>query len=175
MSAILDQIGMASAVIARETDGGLEIIDGHLRADIAGDEEVPVLIVDLDETEARRLLAVFDPVGDMAMKDDAIFARLVPDLGSLLDDADLRLLLIQMHNELVAEAEKAEKPKNQHIVEGMSLEAHEHYDYIVVACNNAREFNVLCTAFDLEVIKRRGRIGTARGVRAAKVIKALGL
>ena len=42
MRGILDEIGYAGALIARETDDGLELIDGHLRKEVTPDQEVPV-------------------------------------------------------------------------------------------------------------------------------------
>ena len=47
---LLDEIGIADALLARELpDGRLQLIDGHLRAETMPDEEVPVLILDLNE------------------------------------------------------------------------------------------------------------------------------
>lgn len=70
MDAMLSQIGYAGALICRETDAGqLQILDGHLRALISQDEEVPVLVVDLTDTEAETLLAAFDPIGSLAATD----------------------------------------------------------------------------------------------------------
>lgn len=63
----IERIGMTAALIARETaDGSLELIDGHLRHELADDAEVPVLVVDLDADEATEMLASFDPLGAMA-------------------------------------------------------------------------------------------------------------
>jgi hypothetical protein len=70
MTELINTVGFASAIIARETDDGkLEVIDGHLRQEIAEDEEVPVLVLDLNEEEAKYLLATFDPVSDLASGD----------------------------------------------------------------------------------------------------------
>ena len=49
MRGILAEVGYADALLARETDAGLQIIDGHLRAETTPDHEVPVLVLDLDE------------------------------------------------------------------------------------------------------------------------------
>ena len=49
---VLDEIGFADALIARETDDGLELIDGHLRRDVMGDQEVPVLILDVTDRKS---------------------------------------------------------------------------------------------------------------------------
>lgn len=64
---ILAEVGMADACLARELDdGSLMLIDGHLRAETIGEETVPVLILDVDEAEADKILATFDTVGEMA-------------------------------------------------------------------------------------------------------------
>lgn len=70
LRAVLEEIGWAGAVVCRELKGGrLEIIDGHLRADLDPVELVPVLVTDLSEAEAAKLLAVYDPIGDLAGAD----------------------------------------------------------------------------------------------------------
>jgi hypothetical protein len=64
---VLAEVGFAGAELARELpDGSLMLIDGHARAEIAGEQEVPVLILDVDEAEADKILATFDPLGAMA-------------------------------------------------------------------------------------------------------------
>ena len=80
MKSVLKTIGYADALIARETeDGALALVDGHLRADLSPDVEVPVLIVDLNEREAKELLLVHDPIGALAERDDEAVARLLED------------------------------------------------------------------------------------------------
>ena len=44
LRAMLDRVGFVGAVIARETPDGLMLIDGHLRADLTPDAEIPVLV-----------------------------------------------------------------------------------------------------------------------------------
>jgi len=69
---VLAEVGIAAAVIARELpDGTLELIDGHLRTDVLPGEEIPTLILDVNEAEAAKLLATFDPLGKMAAADPA--------------------------------------------------------------------------------------------------------
>lgn len=80
MKSVLQTIGYADALVARETeDGALVLIDGHLRADVSPNVEVPVLIVDLNEQEAKELLLVHDPIGAMAERDDDAVSRLLQD------------------------------------------------------------------------------------------------
>ncbi len=74
---MLAQIGFAGAVLARETPEGLELIDGHLRADLAGEEDVPVLVLDVDADEALTLLATLDPLAAMAQTDQKAMGELL--------------------------------------------------------------------------------------------------
>jgi hypothetical protein len=75
---VLAEVGYAGALLARELpDGGLELIDGHLRAETTPEQEVPVLILDLSEDEAVKLLAVLDPLSDMAEADGQALAKLL--------------------------------------------------------------------------------------------------
>ena len=75
---ILAEIGYAGALVARELDdGSLELIDGHLRAELTSDAEVPVLVLDVDEDEAAKLLALYDPLGAMAEANEAMLDELL--------------------------------------------------------------------------------------------------
>jgi ParB-like chromosome segregation protein Spo0J len=67
LKGILEDVGFAGAILCRELpDKSLEIIDGHLRKETLPDQELPCLITDLNEDEAKELLAVLDPIGAMA-------------------------------------------------------------------------------------------------------------
>lgn len=67
---LLAEVGYADALLAREmADGSLMLIDGHLRAETTPDSEVPVLVLDLDEAEADKLLLTLDPLAAMAERD----------------------------------------------------------------------------------------------------------
>ena len=75
---LLAEIGYADALLARElADGALELIDGHLRAEISPDEDVPVLVLDLSPAEADKLLALHDPLAAMAETDYQALTNLV--------------------------------------------------------------------------------------------------
>lgn len=78
---VLAEIGYADALIARELpDGGLELLDGHLRAETTPDSEVPVLITDLTDAEASKLLATLDPLAAMAEADKGKLDELLRDV-----------------------------------------------------------------------------------------------
>jgi ParB-like chromosome segregation protein Spo0J len=67
---VLSEVGVADACLARELpDGTLMLIDGHLRAETLGTGEVPVLVLDVNEAEADKLLATLDPLAAMADSD----------------------------------------------------------------------------------------------------------
>ena len=76
---VLDDIGFADAVIARETPDGLELIDGHLRQEVMGDQPVPVLVVDVTEEEADKMLLTYDPLAMMADADQDQLLHLLRD------------------------------------------------------------------------------------------------
>lgn len=77
---VLAEIGYADVLLARETPNGLMLIDGHARAEITPDTEVPVAVVDLDEAEADLLLASLDPLAAMAGRNDEALAALLADV-----------------------------------------------------------------------------------------------
>ena len=83
MKGILDEIGYADALMVRETPEGYILVDGHLRTEIANpNEEVPALVVDLTEEEADLLLATFDPIGEMAGRDEMKITELLNSINS---------------------------------------------------------------------------------------------
>ena len=77
LSGILAEVGFADAVLVRETPDGLTLVDGHLRADVMQDELVPVLVLDITEEEADKILLTLDPLAAMADTDtEALLALL---------------------------------------------------------------------------------------------------
>jgi len=173
LKAVFAEVGIVDAIKARRLPTGeLEIIDGEMRAEVMGDELVPVLILDLNDQEVSQVLATFDPIGELAVEDDLAFGNLLDDLGALMDDGDIRLMIDQIHREAV-EKEAAQKSED-HVVPGMEMQPHEHYDYLVVMCRTTHEWNVLCTRLKLQPSTRRHRIGVGRGVPASDLLKLLG-
>lgn len=82
LSAILSDVGMADALVAYETPAGLMLINGHLRAGADPETVWPVIVLDVSEAEADKLLAVFDPLSDMAKRDPAKLAGLLEGIHS---------------------------------------------------------------------------------------------
>ena len=89
---LLAEIGYAAALLARErADGSLELIDGHLRAEITPDAEVPVLVLDLDDGEAAKLLALHDPLAGMAGINEEVLAELLDQVETENDAVQVLL------------------------------------------------------------------------------------
>jgi DNA modification methylase len=85
MRAVLQEIGYADALLARQDESGqLILIDGHLRADVTPTQDVPVLILDVTEAEADKILATLDPLASMAELDTDAWRALIEGI-----DADL--------------------------------------------------------------------------------------
>jgi hypothetical protein len=84
LEGVLSEIGYADALLARElpesAGGGLELVDGHLRAETTPDQEVPVLVLDVDEAEANKILTTLDPLAALATTDNAQLDSLLRDL-----------------------------------------------------------------------------------------------
>ncbi len=88
---ILREIGYADALLARELPGGtLELIDGHLRQGLDPEQIVPVLILDVSEAEAVKLLVSFDPLAAMAESNAAALEQLLTDVQT--NDAGLQAM-----------------------------------------------------------------------------------
>jgi hypothetical protein len=91
---VLADIGYADALLARElADGSLELVDGHLRAETTPDVVVPVLVLDVTQEEADKILLTLDPLASLAGVDQDRLADLLsstkfasPKLEQLLDD-----------------------------------------------------------------------------------------
>ena len=94
MEVVLAEVGYADALLVREDDNGnLIIIDGHLRAGVTPDTKVPVLVLDVDEAEAGKILATLDPLAAMAEADEDAWSKLIdgldadiPEFGDFLSD-----------------------------------------------------------------------------------------
>ena len=95
---VLAEIGYADALIAYEPNGAgkLMLIDGHLRADTTPDQEVPVLVLDVTEAEADKLLLTLDPLAAMAEAGEA-------ELGALLQSVETDSEALQAMLEAMAD------------------------------------------------------------------------
>ena len=149
LRAILDEVGFASACLVRDCKNGTyELIDGHLRADIAEDEKVPCLILNVTKKEADKLLATFDVVTSMARTDQLALDRL---LGTISTESDaLRDLLDSVKLEKFEVQEMCEADDETHLL----VDSYR----ILIDCDNESEQVALLKRFKKEGIKCRAWI-----------------
>src|SRR5580704_8861915 len=92
LKGVLAEVGFVDALLARELpDGRLMLIDGHLRAETLPEALLPVLLVDLTEEEADKVLLTLDPISAMAQSDAGRMRALLETVRS--DDEAVQKLL----------------------------------------------------------------------------------
>jgi len=127
---LLQEIGFAAACLVRDCGNGTyEIIDGHLRADIAEEAQVPCLILDVTKPEADQLLATFDYITTLAETDQSTLNELVDSTNT--ESQDLRKLLDVLSRTPISLPENAEGEDETHLlVDSFS---------VLVECKNESE------------------------------------
>ena len=103
---VLAEVGIADALIARETKDGLQLIDGHLRADVDPSLEWPVLVLDVTEAEADKILLTHDPLANMAEADEKMLSQLLEEIET--ESADLQKMLDELPTPAAVEIEITE-------------------------------------------------------------------
>jgi hypothetical protein len=129
LKGVLAEVGYADALLVRELpDGSLELIDGHLRAETTPDQAVPVLVLDVNDEEAAKLLAVLDPLADMAVADG-------PLLADLLEQVETENEAVRaMFDQLLA-AHEPPRAVEEQAAEPPEVEIREAYQ-VVVECRD---------------------------------------
>lgn len=139
LSGILSEIGYADALLARELpDGTLELIDGHLRAETTPNEIVPVLVLDVDEAEANKLLATLDPLAAMAESSSQQLAALLCDVDT--QSAAVNVLLDNLRKQAGLPQAAAELASDQ------TGALHEAY-HVLIECTDENEQRTLLERF----------------------------
>ena len=141
LKGILAEVGYASALLARELPTGqLQLIDGHLRAETTPDAEVPVLVLDVSESEAKKLLATFDPLGAMAEANTAALDALLREVETSSQAVgDMLTALAEEHGVIdVGEAALPDLPSGgKEPFQQMTFTLHDEQAGIVNAALNA--------------------------------------
>jgi hypothetical protein len=99
LKGVLAEIGFANAVLARETKEGLMLVDGHLRTETAGDTLIPVLVLDVNEDEADKLLLTLDPLASMAGTNAKALEELLDNVRT--DNFAVSSMLAQLREQTV--------------------------------------------------------------------------
>ena len=133
---ILAEIGYADALLVRElADGGLQIVDGHLRAETTPESQVPVLVLNLSEEEAEKVLLTHDPLAAMAEVDQQQISDLIQ--SHEFDSEHVNSMFDTLHNETQIDNQIAEEASNQSEIEIPEL------FHVVVECSDEQEQRLL--------------------------------
>jgi len=120
MAGILSEVGYVDALMVRPFEGGYQILDGHLRAESTPDTDVPVLVVDLNDAEAAKVLATFDPLAALARADSGKLDALLRDVTTTNE------ALAQMLTDLVQDSAFPETgPKDASTLSLLNTDAYE--------------------------------------------------
>lgn len=143
---VVNQIGFCGACLAREENGEVLLIDGHMRADeVHEDAEIPCLILDVTAEEADLLLATHDPIGLMADNDSQQLYELLQGVDTV--DGSLHALWSQIIDKADVELEPRAGAAGG---EGSAAAEYplapmpgEKYDYVVIFCGTDVDTNSL--------------------------------
>lgn len=147
---VLEEIGFADALLVRElADGGLQLIDGHLRAQTAADALTPVLVLDVDEQEAERILLTHDPIAAMAQAEAAQLDELLsrhqlesPALQDLLKRSQREARQLNEAAEAFLDRPEVAVPESFQVVVQCADEAEQERVYQQL-CQEGRQCRVL--------------------------------
>lgn len=146
LQGILEEVGYADALLAYETPQGLKLIDGHLRASTTPDTIVPVLVLDVDEAEASKLLASIDPLAAMAEADASALDNLLRDVQTG-NQALAEMLTSLADNNIPWVPEKQEEQDEQ------NGEEYHNHDTERFMESKVKKFEFFCTLEEFETVK----------------------
>ena len=157
LGGILEEIGWVSGVIVNERTGLL--VDGHLRVQAAaerGEKEIPVVYVDLSEEEEATVLAVLDPVGLLAEKDEAAFRDLLESLDP--ETAKLQKFIADLEAELgvIAPEDPGADGQEEEILLDQAVQHQPGREYVLVTCETEAEWDRLRAVLGLQLVRRGG-------------------
>jgi hypothetical protein len=155
LQAVLSDIGYADALIARvNADGGLVLLDGHLRAGLDPKQKVPVLVLDVTEEEGDKILATLDPLSAMAEADEEAFQKLARSIDT--DDTALSQMLWELtKGDDESETGSAGGTERETIME-QSIQLRPAREFVVIVANDLEEWGRLRDALDLPLVRRGG-------------------
>lgn len=172
---VLERVGIADVLLTyrSEKTGRLTIIDGHLRKEVlAGEEKVPVVILDVNDEEAAALLTTHDPIAAMAMRNDKLYQELLGQLASQETYSDLvRMLDIDRAENPAGDGDDpfADVSNPTHPIAPVYDEG---YDAVIIACATEVEWAQVQTLLRLPPVRdRKGRVGTTHVISAEEFTK----
>lgn len=145
----LDTLGWVDEVQVNINTG--HIVDGHLRVVNALEKNqraVPVMYLDLTESEEKQALASLDPIAAMAEQDDEVMRSLLAQIES--DNQQVQEFLERVKPNDAMPSGKS----NEGMVQSLQLLPAK--DYVVILCDNSKQFDALKQYFGLVMVRRGG-------------------
>lgn len=137
LEGVLAEVGFAGALLVRElSDGSLELIDGHLRAETTPDQLVPVLILDVSEPEAAKILATHDPLASLAEVDTGKLEDLLREVETGNSALEAMLAELARDNKLFG-SEELEPAEDE------SDKLHERFQVLIECADEVEQLNLL--------------------------------
>lgn len=98
LRASMGDLGLIAAGIVRKLpDGSYQAVDGHLRAEDNQNVELPWILVDLDEEEAKKAILMLDPIASLATTDAGILDKVLQSVD--INDEALQNLCQKLADE----------------------------------------------------------------------------
>jgi|SRR3990167_1717388 len=173
MKAAVEEVGIASPLIVYRSERNnwqLTIIDGHLRKGFGG--KWPVIITDLNDSEADKVLATHDRIGLLAQEDEIQLNKLLETFE--FEDVSLNMIFEQ-DNDAINKLPESIKSSSE--IPEMEILPYEHYDYILVLCRKTFDWNNLCQRLGLHMEKDNRRsnkkYGVGRAIDASVLLQLL--
>lgn len=170
MREVLERIGWVQKVVVNKRTG--HILDGHLRVEEARKkgERVPVVFVDLSVAEERKMLALFDPIGQMAGIDRRRLREVVEGIEA--EGEGMKALMETLRTSAGIRERTEERPEVP-----FTEELLEENNYLVLQFKNTVDWLHLKSVFPLKEVKslrsdgRFLQIGTGRVVDGIEFIR----
>lgn len=131
LQSMMEEVGNVGAVIVRPIKGGkYMLVDGHLRKDLADSEGmIAAIVTDLKEDEADKVLATYDPIGDLATADQEKLGELLRSIDA--DSDGMSELLESIADDNLSPEEDDEKELDE-------IDVKPSYS-VVVTCSDEEE------------------------------------
>jgi len=164
MREVLESVGWVQKVVVNKRTG--HIIDGHLRVEEARakGEQVPVVYVDLTAAEERKMLALFDPIRQMAGVDKRRLREVIDGVEG--DGAGLKSLMASLRASVGLREEVEGRPEVP-----FTEELLEEYQYVVAYCDNAVDWLQAQSVLELKEVKSLRSEGKFQQIGIGRVLK----
>jgi hypothetical protein len=167
----LDQFGYVEPIVWNERSG--HVVGGHQRVTVLkeqGVSEVEVSVVDLSDAEERLLCLALNRVGGRWDR-ERLQTMLVEMTQQGVDLEATGFTALQVSRMVDAAGEKKKEPMYD-----LGLAPLEHYDFIMVVFEDARDWLVACNKLGIKKVRcerRHEQVGIGRVVKGTDLLNKL--